>query len=165
VPAAVVVSDTSPLRALAHLRLLDLLGALFGEVYVPPGVIVELRIARRRFPSLDLSGLPSIRVQSAADTQLVAELMRTLDPGESEAIALALELGAAMLLMDEASGRHEAKRRGLSVTGVLGMLRDAKHAGFVPAVKPLLDELKAGLGFFIADPLRTQILTDCGEAP
>jgi predicted nucleic acid-binding protein len=145
--------------------LLDLLGNLFGEVYVPSAVIAELRVSRRRFASLDLSGLPFVRVRSAANTTLVAELMRTLDPGESEAIVLALELDAATLLMDEASGRNEAKRRGLSVTGVLGILRDAKRAGFVPAVKPLLDELVVGLGFFITDALRTQILTDCAEVP
>jgi predicted nucleic acid-binding protein len=72
----IVVSDTSPLRALAHLGLLDLLGTMFGEVYVPPGVIAELQIPRRRFPSLDLSAVTSIRVQAPADSELVTELMR-----------------------------------------------------------------------------------------
>jgi len=169
VPAAtapaigVVVSDTSPLRALAHLGLLDLLGALFGEVFVPPAVVAELQAARRRFPPLDVTALPSVRVQAPADTPLVATLRQTLDLGESEAIALALELKAAILLMDEASGRAEARRRGLNVTGVLGIVRDAKRAGLIPAVKPLLDELVAGLGFYISDPLRAQILADCSE--
>jgi uncharacterized protein len=106
-----------------------------------------------------------VRVQSPADATLVTLLRRTLDPGESEAIALALELNAAILLMDEASGRAEASRRGLSVTGVLGILRDAKRAGLLPEIKPLLDELVAGLGFYIADPLRAQILADCSETP
>src|SRR5438067_2470013 len=101
----IVASDTSPLRALAHLGLLDLLGTMFGEVYVPPGVIAQLRSPRRRFPSLDLSGVKSIRVQAPVDAALIADLMRHLDLGESQAIALALELGAKTLLMDEASGR------------------------------------------------------------
>jgi predicted nucleic acid-binding protein len=51
----------------------------------------------------------------------------------------------------------------LNVTGVLGVLRDAKFAGLVPAVKPLIDKLINDLGFFVLDALRTQILTDCGE--
>jgi predicted nucleic acid-binding protein len=159
----IVVSDTSPLRALAHLGLLDLLKTMFGEVYVPPGVVAELQIPRRRFPALDLSGLASIRVQAPADAILVTELLRELDLGESQAIALALELEATTLLMDEAAGRGEAKRRGLNVTGVLGVLRDAKLTGLVPAVKPLIDGLINDLGFFVLDALRTQILNDCGE--
>jgi uncharacterized protein len=162
--AAIVVSDTSPLRALAHLGKLDLLGALFGETYVPPGVVAELQTPRRRFPTLDVTTVPSIRVRAPTDNSLVAELNRTLDAGESEAIALAIELGAATLLIDEASGRNEARRRGLAVIGVIGILRDAKRAALIPVVKPLLDELVAGLGFFIAEPLRVQILTDCGES-
>jgi predicted nucleic acid-binding protein len=162
---AIVVSDTSPLRALAHLGLLNLLESMFGEVYVPPGVVDELKSPRRRFPSLDLSVFPSIRLQAPSDAALVAELRQRLDLGESEAIALALELQASTLLMDESSGRSEAKRRGLRVTGVLGVLRDAKLSGLVPAVAPLIDELVNGLGFFVLDALRTQILADCGETP
>jgi predicted nucleic acid-binding protein len=161
----IVVSDTSPLRALAHLGLLDLLGTMFGEVYVPPGVVDELRRPRRRFPSLDLSGIPSVRVHAPSDAALVTELMRRLDLGEAQAIVIALELKAKTLLMDEASGRSEARQRGLEVTGVLGVLRDAKLAGLVPAAGPLIDELVNGLGFFVLEALRAQILIDCGESP
>jgi predicted nucleic acid-binding protein len=163
--ALIVVSDTSPLRALLHLNNLDLLHQMFGEVYVPPGVIAELRSPRRKFASVDLSGVPYIRVQAPTDRALVAQLQQRLDLGESQSIALALEIKAAVVLMDEASGRAEAKRRNLAVLGVLGLLRDAKLTGWVPAVKPLIDELIHGQGFFVQNALRARILSDCGETP
>lgn len=161
----IVVSDTSPLRALAHLNRLDLLQALFGEVFVPPAVIAELQFPRRRFPSFDLTQFSYFRVRAPTDQALVVDLMSQLDVGEAEAIALAIELQAQALLIDEVSGRNEAKRRGLHVTGVLGILREAKVVGLVTVVKPLIDELVHGQGFFLLSSLRDQILRDCGEVP
>ena len=162
---AVVVSDTSPLRALAQLSKLDLLRTMFTEVFVPPGVIGELRSPRRNFASLDLGSLPYVKVQAPTDRALIGELEQQLDAGESQAIALAIELNAHMLLIDEATGPREAKRRGIPVTGVLGILRDAKLAGHISTVRRLIDELITGQGFFVSDALRSRILADCGEVP
>jgi len=54
-----------------------------------------------------------------------------LDPGESEAIALAVEVDADILLIDEQTGRQEAVRRGLKVAGTLSVLDEAEQAGLV----------------------------------
>lgn len=62
-----------------------------------------------------------------------------LDPGETEAIALAVEIGADLLLIDERKGRREAKLLGLRTTGLLGVLLEAKKAGLLSSCA-LLEE-------------------------
>jgi predicted nucleic acid-binding protein len=65
--ATLVVSDTSPLRALAHLSLLPVLGQLFHEVVVPPAVAAEVTVGRPKLPPLDLSPFAFIRKQAVRD--------------------------------------------------------------------------------------------------
>jgi predicted nucleic acid-binding protein len=86
---AIVVSDTSPVRALNHLGLLDLLRDLYGQVVVPPAVEQELLRPRRRFVAVPLRHLAYVQVRAPADVARVAELEKRLERGEAEAIALA----------------------------------------------------------------------------
>ena len=84
--------------------------------------------------------------------------------GESEAIALAVAVGADLLLIDERRGRKIAARFGLKFIGLLGALTEAKHKRTIPAVKPVLDELIAKSGFWINDSLYRYVLGSTGEA-
>ena len=143
---AVVVSDTSPLRALTHLNQISLLGRLFGEVLVPPAVAAELVRPMRMSQPLNLADHAFIKVRAPRDRARVNQLGSTLDPGESEAIALALGV-AAPLLIDEAAGRAAAKGCGLKTIGVLGVLVRAKRIGASGAVGPLIDRLRMNSGF------------------
>jgi len=86
-----------------------------------------------------------------------------LDPGEAEAIALAKELKADLLLMDERRGRRVASRLGLRFVGLLGILVEAKHKGLIKAVKPILDSLITKAGFWLGNRLYTRILETVGE--
>lgn len=157
---AIVVSDTSPIRALAHLDLLALLGELFEQILLPPAVADELGRAR---PSVDLGRLPFASIQKPSDQSKVEEFRRSLDPGESEALALALEVKASAVLIDEAAGRRMADRLGLTPIGVLALLVRGKHRGLIETVDPLLDRLRNELGFFISEALRQEILRRSGE--
>ena len=154
----IVVSDTSPLRALSHLGCLALLHDLFGEVIVPPAVIAELEHPRSKLPPLLIRGLPYVRIESPRDQALVNDLLDTLDPGESEAIALALELRADLILVDDATAREVASHRGLIALGVLGTLLRAKQKGFLDTLTPLIDRLQGELGFFVSSSVRDQVL-------
>ena len=83
--------------------------------------------------------------------------------GEAEAIALALELPADLLLMDERLGRIEAARFGLQFIGTLGVLIAAKSRGHLREVKPVLDELMSNAGFRVSEALRVRFLKESGE--
>lgn len=101
-----------------------------------------------------------MRAPTAIDR--VEELLHELQRGEAEAIALAEELGAD-LLIDEKAGRKVAIRLGLRVTGVVGLLVEAKHKGHIPAVLPMLERLRDDLGFYLSPKLFEDVRRDAQE--
>jgi predicted nucleic acid-binding protein len=137
----IVVADSGPLHYLILLDQTELLQRLYGQVVVPEAVLRELTVAMAPQPVKDwLSEPPSwLRVESVPPHQLRL-VTAELDLGEREAIALAQLLRADLLLIDEISGRVEARRRNLRVTGTLGILRTAAERGLidVPARYELL---------------------------
>jgi predicted nucleic acid-binding protein len=160
---SIVVSDTSPIRALNHLGRLALLHDLFGEVIVPTAVVEELSLPGDIFPSISLRDFSFIRIESVKNPELVQRLMATLDRGESEALALAVELHASAVLIDESLGRKKAMQMGFIPVGVLGILLQAKKAGLIGLVEPLLEKLENEIHFFMSAELRTQVLRMAGE--
>lgn len=160
---AVVVSDTSPLRALHHLGLVGLLAELFGEVYIPPAVASELLSPSSGLPPIRVEEFTSVRVVSPHNKTQMAELQLTLDAGESEALSLALELHASAILIDEEDGRAAARRMGLPVIGALGILLRGKQRGLIVEVSPLLNRLRRELGFFMSDALIQEVTRQAGE--
>ena len=95
----------------------------------------------------------------------MASLQITLDAGEAEAIALASEIGAGLLLMDESDGRAEARSLGLQVTGTLGVLLRARQVGMLPALKPVLDALIQKHSFRLSRSFYEQALRQVDEIP
>ena len=159
---SIIVSDTSPIRALEHLGLLRLIERYYGQVFIPPTVADELRNSRAGLKSIDVAQFPMIQVVAPKLLRPLS-LPGELDPGESEAITLALELNADYLLIDEAAGREVATKMGLSIVGTLGILIRGKEAGDLGAVKPLLESLEQELRFFISPGLRRVVLAMTNE--
>lgn len=85
-----------------------------------------------------------------------------LDQGEIEAILLARELAADLLLIDERLGRREARRLGIPVRGLLGVLIEARRKEHIPALAPLLWQLRA-TGFWIGEDLMAEAVRAVGE--
>jgi predicted nucleic acid-binding protein len=153
----IVVSDTSPILNLAAVSKLALLRDLYEEIVLPPAV--EQELSRN---GIEITAT-WMRVEKAKDQRAVAALLQHLDPGEAEAIVLAGEIGAGMLLVDEKRGRRIAMERGLEVTGLLGMLAEAKARRLIPECRPILDEMIRISGFWIGDELRTRYLQELNE--
>jgi predicted nucleic acid-binding protein len=160
----IVISDASPLIALAAIQKLDLLRALYFELVVPTAVYDEITAARPTAPgSNDVRETKWIQVRSVKNRALVEALTLELDAGEAEAITLAVELDADLLLMDERRGRIAASRLGRRVVGVLGLVIEAKAAGILPAVRPVVDALTIEAGFRISQALLAKVLASAGE--
>lgn len=160
----IVVSDTSAIRALANLGRLELLHVMFGAVLVPPAVATELEHPTRPdLGVLRVDAHPFMSVRAPANIEYVRRLEKELDPGESEAIALAIETRADVLLIDEAQGRTFAVGLGLHCLGVFGILLRAKSRGLVAQVLPLADRLQHEFGFFVSPRLRETVRRLAGE--
>ena len=86
-----------------------------------------------------------------------------MDRGESEAILLSQQLQADLLLIDERRGRAEAQRLGIRITGLLGILVEAKRKGLIVSVKPLMGQLIADSTFRVSPKLYELILTKAEE--
>lgn len=160
----IVVSNTSPLITLARAGRLDLLHAVHGEIIIPDAVFNEITVAGASEPGAhEVATGAWIKRRPALNAPLVNALGLELDAGESEAIALAIEYRADLILLDERMGRQAAKRMGLTVTGTLGVLIAAKDRGLLDSVRPLLDALRVNAGFWIGDDLYNAVLAAVNE--
>jgi predicted nucleic acid-binding protein len=125
----------------------------------------ELNAGGKRWPGCDqVIAADWIERQMVSNQALVTALRRDLDRGEAETIALALELKADLALLDEKEGRHAARRLGLYVIGVVGILLEAKASGMIDAVRPHLRALRQTAGFYLSEPLYRHALALAGES-
>jgi predicted nucleic acid-binding protein len=153
--AGLVIVNSSPLIALEQIGHLDLLEKLFSTVLIPPAV------ARETAPRLTL---PVWASERSLTQPIGPQILRaSLGPGESEALSLALEVGARWVILDDRPARRLAEALGLPGIGTLGVLLAAKRRGQLPAVRPCLEALTSH-GFRIATDLYELILSDAGEA-
>jgi predicted nucleic acid-binding protein len=138
----IVVSDTSPINYLVLVEQIDRLYDLYRRVIIPTSVRDELQAAETpRVVQVWLEHQPSwLEVASLSKTPLPE--LAYLGAGERDAIALAKELGAHRLLIDDRDGRNEAIRHGLEVVGTLGVLAAAAEKNLVD-VPEVIERLRA----------------------
>lgn len=157
-----VVCNTTPIIALSLVEQLALLALLYEEVLVPPAVAEEVLAGGRGHIGLDAFQKANwIHVTPLTDP-MRATLLSDLDRGEAEVIALALETGATLLILDDQLARRHATRLGLQVTGTLGILLRGKREGLISEIRPLLETLIAG-GIYLSESLIAQVLVMAGE--
>lgn len=163
----IVVSDTSPITNLAGIGQLDLLRQLYSNLIIPTAVYNEMVGVDKVVPgAVEVQTLPWIQTQAVADSEEVTAIQQSqenIDLGEAEAIVLTLELKADLLLMDERRGRAVATSYGLNVTGLLGILLQAKRNGLISDVKPVMDQLIEQVDFRVSSQLYAAILQSAGE--
>src|SRR5574340_356459 len=128
----VVISNTSPLRYLIAAGQADLLGRLFGTIFIPSAVERELLDPHSPSPvRLWVAHPPTWLQVREIKSRPDEDLLSQLHLGEAETIALGHELGAQLLIMDEKRGRQIAAARGLAVIGALGILRESYRRGLI----------------------------------
>lgn len=160
----IVVSDASPIISLAAVKQLTLVQQLYERIVIPEAVHNEIAVTGHgEAGATEVQTLKWIETRKVTDRTLVALLEMDLDRGEAEAIALAAELQADLLLLDERRGRRVASHLGVKHIGLLGIIIEAKHRSFVPAVKPLFEALTAKAGFWMTAELRAHVLEIAGE--
>ena len=138
----IVIADSSALVALSLCQSLPLLETLFGEIYVPLSVYEEVTF-KGKPEAKALGDYLQARVKSIDMKNYPIQNTANLGSGELEAIALYMNIGADLLIIDDARAKKTAYANGLEVMGSIGVLLLAKDRGLINAIKPLLNLLNA----------------------
>ena len=160
----IVISDTSIINNLAAIKQLQLLQLLYGKIVVPDAVYAELIGPPLEAGAEEIVSYDWMTVRIVDDLNRVESLLSTgLHSGESEVIALAIELDADLILVDEKYARSTAEELGLNFTGIIGILLDAKANDFIPEIRTYLSLLREGANFWISDALYQRALEIASE--
>jgi len=147
-----IISDTSCLILLDKIGELSILNKLFGNITTTSEVAEEFG---QLLP-------PWFEIKEASDKNYQAIIEASVDKGEASAIALAIEFDDCLLIIDDLKGRKFAHQLGLTIIGTIGVIVDAKLAGIIPSVKPILSKIKL-TNFRITEQLELLILKLTGE--
>ena len=150
----IVVADTTAITTLVKVGKERLLQDLFGQVIVPPAVQSELLSYHARLPDF-------IASRALAHQRLPAAL--SLGSGEAEAITLAKEITADLLLTDDRKARAVAVSLGINCTGLLGIVVKAKQTGRIRSARQLIESLETGGGLYLSDAVKDETLKLAGE--
>ena len=164
---AVVISDASPLVHLSAIQRFDLLRQLYPVLLVPPAVLDEVSVAGKGRPgAAELQHaikIGNIQVRAPNLSIISRTELQNLDPGEAEALALALETTAELVLIDELRGRAIARSLGIRAVGTLGVLIEGKHKGLVHSLRHELLQLHLHSQLQLTPDLEKLVLRLAGE--
>ena len=148
----IVITDASCFITLDKIDGINLLHSLYKQVITTPEIAAEFG---KRLPYW-------VDVKAVLNRDLLYDYAETVDIGEASAMALATEIRADLLIIDDAKARRFAKKLELNITGTIGVILSAKLNGIIPAVKPYIIKIQE-TNFRISDWLTSQILKDAGE--
>jgi predicted nucleic acid-binding protein len=154
----IVVADTSPINYLILIEQIHVLPQMYGSVVIPQAVRDELKSLAAPDQVRSWIGQPPMWLEIRIPQNISDTLPAGLDPGERDAILLAVELHADQLIVDDRQGRQEAQKLGIPVVGTLGVLKEA-------AIRGLLDLRKAvarlqSTSFHVSPEILERLLTD-----
>jgi len=157
-----VVCDATALIGLARINALSVLRCYLERLTIPEAVYEDVVIRGKGKPGAqEVKEAGWIEVRKAKDQRQVATLCVKLGRGEAEAIVLAREIDADLLILDDGTARKVAQRMGVAVVGCLGLLKRARQRGVIGRVKPLFDGMREQ-GFHIGNEYRA-VLSQLGE--
>lgn len=154
----IVISDTTAISNLIQIQEFELLKKLYQEIIIPERVYEELLIlAEFDIQIEELLKAEWIDIKEVKSQELIDQFRKKLDRGEAEAIALAIEMQANYLLIDEKEGRKIAREHQLDIVGTLGILINGKKSGLIESMVEKMDDLRK-IGFWISDSLYQEII-------
>jgi predicted nucleic acid-binding protein len=151
-----VVSDTTAITTLLKTGREQLLFDLLGQVIVPQAVWDELRAFHAQLPDFILR-----RPVAEAGRRLPET--RSLGRGEAEAIQLAKEINADLLLTDDLAARSAAVRLNVKCSGLLGLMVRAKESGHIGSLREAVEALETRGGLYLSDAVKAEALKLAGE--
>jgi len=157
----VVIADASTLIGLLRIGQFSLSKKLFGKIIIPRGVYDEIVVERKEGSDIFKKSTYLI-VKDVEDRVSIDFLMSSFGKGEAEVLALAKEKKADLILLDEKRARKTARRAGFKVMGILGILAISKDRGFIPSVKPFIEELNRQ-GFRLSESIIKRTLEETKE--
>lgn len=147
------MADSSCVIALERIGRLDVLLGSFTSVLIPPAVAAEIG-----------TPVPGLKVAPVRIPGIAALKRSQIGAGETEAISLGLQVGDAVVILDDLVARRIAHQLGLRVIGTLGVLLRAKRQGLITEVGPTLAALEKA-GFRMTPKIRQEVLRLAGERP
>ena len=158
-----IVCDTSPLLLFARADRLGLLPALYQRVVVPRAVLQEVNVqADEPARQIQVHVQKDVFQRKEAQGRNLDAIGENMGRGERAAIALARELDAELVVLDDEQGRTEARRHGLSITGSIGILIEAKERDVIASMRRELDRLVEE-GLWIDEQLYDRVLREHEE--
>ena len=145
------MTNSTCLIALEGIGRLDLLPAVYEEVFAPPAVQAEFG-----------TEIEWLVVKELSNPTVSMALQFQVGKGEAAAIALASEMSDVYIVLDDKKARRVARQMGLKIVGTLGTLLRAKQQGIIAEVCPILEELKS-VGFRCSSSLYGEVLRLSGE--
>ncbi|NMG21000.1 DUF3368 domain-containing protein [Brasilonema bromeliae] len=154
----IVVSDTSPICYLLLIDHIRVLQELYHVVIIAQTVADELNAPESPSVIRDWIAKPPdwLQIQPVETLQNVE--IEKLDPGERDAILLAEKLKADLVILDDKAARRVALERGLTIIGLLGILKDAAKSDLLD-LRTVFDDLRE-VGFWVAPSLLEQLLKE-----
>jgi predicted nucleic acid-binding protein len=156
----IVISNATPIISLSSVGCEFVLNELFHHILIPRAVDMELRSLDK--PGSRFSDLKWVEVVSVQNEEVIISLRKDIDKGEAETIALAKQMNADVVIIDENAGYQIAKHFGLPVVRTLSMLKVAKDKKIISKIRPIVEQM-VKRGRWYSKNVIDKFLGDVGE--
>jgi len=138
-----VIFNSSPLINLSKIKSLNLIEKIYGQVIIPEAVNEEVVISGKTKENIEgiiqLIEKDIVKIVKVKNRSLVKSFQMNLDYGESEVLALAIDMNASLIIIDEKEARQVADTYNLNKTGFIGILIKAEKLGLIDSAMDLID--------------------------
>ena len=156
----IVISNATPIISLCSVGYEFILKELFRHILIPQAVDMELRSLDK--PGSRFSDLKWVEVVSVQNEEVIVFLRKDIDKGEAETIALAKQMNADVVIIDENAGYQIARHFGLPVVRTLSILNVAKDRKIISKIRPIVEQMVQRGRWYSKDVI-DKFLGDVGE--